>query len=305
MIRRFDQKGDEDSDPGRLSRWFAASLVFHACAIGLILLLLWNSSSRVLANGSKITFIPRGHAQGAENDPTAAPIAAPPNPVAEPVAPAPKPPDPPKIEEKVKPPDPPPVKKEDKPKPKPKDPEPPKIKPQAPPKPKEDKKPKETPKDKTDKTADKKNSKDKPKEQKLAMAQLAPSDEEPNPKAKGAPRPQQGKADGEEKVGIETHEGPEGPLSGWNNQVQRKVESKWLTPEGILIVPDRNSARIKFTVNRKGELVGQPEIVEEASDPSVGQTGLKAVLDAAPLPPLPDDYKENQHEVIITFRLVK
>ena len=308
MIRRVEHDSDSDAAPGGLSRWFAASFVVHIGVVGVLVVLLWTAGLRAKQIGSKVTFIPRGHAQGAFNDPTAAPVVAPPHPEPSPEPPptAPKQPDPPpKIEEKPKPPEPaPPKPKEEKPKAKPKDTEPPKVKDKAPPKPKEEKKPKDTPKDKTAKTADKKPSKDKPKDQKLAMAQLAP-DEEPNPKAKGVVRPQQGKENGEERVGIETHEGEEGPLSGWINLVQRKVENKWLSPEGILIVPDHNSAQIRFTVNRKGELVGQPEVVKEASDPEVAKTGMKAILEAAPLPPLPEDYTESQHEVIITFRLVK
>lgn len=307
MIRRINHESDDDSTPGGLGRWFAASFVVHAGMLALVALLLLTANSHVRPIGSKVTFIPRGHAQGAFNDPTAAAVAAPPHPepVTEPAPTTQKQPEPPpKIEEKVKPPDPPPVKpKEEKPKPKAKEPDPVKVKEKAPPKPKVDEKKKDVPKEKpADKNA--KPSKEKPKDQKLAMAQLAP-DDEPNPKAKGAVRPQQGKPDGEEKVGIETHEGEEGPLSWWSNQVQRLVERKWLSPEGVLIVPDHNAAQIKFTVNRKGELVGQPEVIKEASDPEVAKTGLKALLDSAPLPPLPEGYTENQHEVIITFRLVR
>ncbi|MBI5094325.1 MAG: TonB C-terminal domain-containing protein [Candidatus Hydrogenedentes bacterium] len=310
MIRRFEHYNSDAWNPKGLRRSFVASVALHAGAFGLILLLVWSGHSRMLAPGAKVAFIPRGHHQGAIDDPNAAAVAATPQTTSEPPAPAPKPPDPtpPKSEDKPKPPEPPPVKQKEPDKPKLKDTKESKVKENSPPKPKPDeKKAKDTPKDKAEKTAEKK-TKDKTgqsKNQKLALADMIPPSDETAPKGKGAVKPQQGQADGEEKLGVEIQEGLPGVLTYWIGQVQRKVKSKWETPEGVLIVPDQNAAQIGFIVNRKGELVGQPEIVKEASDPVVAQSGLKAVLDSAPLPPLPDDFEENQQQVIITFRLVR
>jgi len=50
-------------------------------------------------------------------------------------------------------------------------------------------------------------------------------------------------------------------------------------------------------------LMGAPQIVKEAADPKLAASGVKAIQDAAPFPPLPEDYSELEQQVIYVFRL--
>ncbi|MBI4558385.1 MAG: TonB C-terminal domain-containing protein [Candidatus Hydrogenedentes bacterium] len=166
------------------------------------------------------------------------------------------------------PPPPEPPKEEPKPEPKPK----PALKPKEEEKPKEEPKPKEAPKPK-------------PKPTQLAKAE---------------PKPEVSK-----QTGVTVKEGLPNELSAWARLVQRKVEKFWQPPAGIRLDIENNQAMISFWVDREGNLMGEPEIVKHASDEELGLSGARAIRLAAPLPPLPDDFKGTEQEVVYVFTLVR
>lgn len=77
-------------------------------------------------------------------------------------------------------------------------------------------------------------------------------------------------------------------LDGWARLVQRKVYRVYTVPGGVRMTEDKNEALVAFTVDRNGNLLAKPKIIQHASDKSLGQSGLRAILAAAPLPPLPE-----------------
>ncbi len=108
------------------------------------------------------------------------------------------------------------------------------------------------------------------------------------------------------KSGVRTPGGGSGipsELSLWGRQVVRKVEEQWFYPEGIDIDPANNMAEVMFTIDRNGNLTGEPAIVKEANDSRVGQSGLEAIKAAAPFPPLPETYTGAQLQIIYSFTM--
>ncbi len=234
-----------------------------------------------------------------EVDFSAGPAGGPPAPAAAPATPAPPqpaptPPSPPVQEEKPKPP-PEPPKEPPKEQPKPK--EPPKEKPKEQPKPK-DTKPKEQ--------------KPKPPKEKFEPLPLMP---ETAPARTQPPRTTPPAPAASAAAGASTTVDPNvtgtgfagsglpSELSGWGGNVKRKVETAWIVPDGIRIIVGNNQAIVSFWVDRFGNLLGEPTVVKEASDPELAQSGLMAVKLAAPFPPLPETFKESKVEVHYVFTL--
>ncbi len=89
-------------------------------------------------------------------------------------------------------------------------------------------------------------------------------------------------------------------LSTWAKQVERQVLRFWNEPGGI---GRANKVAIAFWVDRNGNLIGDPQIVEPSSDASLDQSGLNAIRTAAPFPPLPQGFTGNRQQVIFIFRL--
>ncbi|MFO7974314.1 MAG: TonB family protein [Candidatus Hydrogenedentota bacterium] len=94
-------------------------------------------------------------------------------------------------------------------------------------------------------------------------------------------------------------------LSYWARMVQRKVTKYWEVPGGIRIDPKNNQAKISFWVDRKGNLIGEPVVIQHANHVALAQSGLRALKLAAPFPPLPDTYIEPEVQVVYTFTLVR
>ncbi|MCA1901123.1 MAG: TonB C-terminal domain-containing protein [Candidatus Hydrogenedens sp.] len=187
------------------------------------------------------------------------------------------PPEPPKPEPpKPEPPKPEPPKPEP-PKPEPK-PEPPK------PEPKPEKKP-EPPKPKPEPEKKPEPPKPKPEPEKKPVEK----------KEKIPPTPPAPKAE------VATPLPPE--LEWWARQVQRKIESVWVVPEGIKIDPENNVAEVSFWVNRQGQLIETPRVTKEASDPELGESGIRAILLAAPFPRFPDGFAKDEQLVVYAFSL--
>ncbi len=202
---------------------------------------------------------------------------------------------------KPEPPKPEPPKPVEPPKPEPPKPEPPKPKPVEPPKPEPPKlKPAEKPQPKPAPV--------KPAEKPAPRTPVKVA-ERPQPSAAAAtarPEPQNaafGTKDGDPLSKMRTAGGQGIPseLSFWGRQVVRKVDDAWIYPEGVSL--ENNVATIMFTVDRNGNLVGEPVVVQEASDPRVAQSGLQAVKQAAPFPAVPETFKEPQVQILYDFTL--
>jgi TonB family protein len=90
-------------------------------------------------------------------------------------------------------------------------------------------------------------------------------------------------------------------LSAWAAAVKKKVERLWVQPAGLRLT--ENEAWVSFWVDKDGKLLTQPEVIKEASDPELGQSALRAILAAEPLPPFPPNVYKLEQEVVYVFTL--
>jgi len=165
--------------------------------------------------------------------------------------------------------------------PKPPEPEPPKVEPKKPePKPEPKIEPKPEPKPKSE-------PKPKPKPKK-------PEPPKEKPKAKPVETPKQ--------TGVEVQQqGLPSELSAWAAAVKKKVERCWVQPAGLRLT--ENQAWVSFWVDKDGKLLTQPEVIKEASDPELGQSAIRAIKLAEPLPPFPPNVYKLEQEVVYVFTL--
>jgi len=89
-------------------------------------------------------------------------------------------------------------------------------------------------------------------------------------------------------------------LGMWGRLVQRKVEKVWVVPGGVRLTPE-NALVISFWVDIQGNLVGQPVVRQDGNSPELMASGLLAIKEGAPYPPLPDSFKGPEQEVQYTF----
>lgn len=149
-----------------------------------------------------------------------------------------------------------------------------------------------------------------PKEEPTPKPKPEPEPPKPRPKPKPKPKPEAkpktiARPDEPQQTGISMKQELPSALDAWGRRVQRKVEKYWQIPGGIRLDLDNNSATVSFGVGRRGNLIGEPEVVEDAGDPALGRSGVRAIKLAAPLPPLPDDYEATQQQVVYVFSLVR
>ena len=175
------------------------------------------------------------------------------------------------------------------PAPKPPEPEPPKVEPPKPePKPVPKIEPKPAPKPKPE---------PKPKLKPEPKPKPKPKNPDPpkeKPKAKTVETPKQ--------TGVEVQQqGLPSELSAWAAAVKRKVEGCWVQPAGLRLT--ENQAWVSFWVDKDGKLMTQPEVIKEASDPELGQSAIRAIQLAEPLPPFPPNVYKLEQEVVYVFTL--
>jgi TonB family protein len=190
-----------------------------------------------------------------------------------------------------KPPPPPPepkVEKEPEPEKVAKKPDPPKPKPE--PK-KEEPKPKPKPPEK------------KPEPKKEVVKKPDPPKPKPVPKKPPEKQPEV-VAKAQTKKGVQTEALPN-ILSGWARLVQRKVERFWAIPGGIQLTAANKEVHISFWVDRNGNLLGKPEIVQDAADPTLGASAIRAITAAVPLPPLPNEFQGKEQQVLYVFNIME
>jgi len=141
-------------------------------------------------------------------------------------------------------------------------------------------------------------------------------DPPPEPKPKPKPKPEVKKVPVEKptpqpevvakapppKMGVQREQLPP-LLNAWGRSVQRKVEKYWIVPGGISLSEANQEVHISFWVDRDGRLLERPKIVKDAMDPALGESGIRSILMAEPLPPLPMEYREKQQQVVYVFSL--
>lgn len=265
MNNRYEQYWHAIWHPVPIQRAILASLVLHL----LIVLSVTNAAPRKIDPPRKIAYNVSFVAPPSPEPPLEEPTPEPPKP-----EPKPEPPPPPPPEPEPEPPE--PVVEKPKPepappKPEPKKPDPPKVEPKPVPKP-----PKPEPK--------------KPEPKPVKVAKDVPK-----------PEVQQKKQSGAQIVDDRLPDA----LDGWARLVQRKVSRVWTIPGGIRMSGDATEALVSFTVDRNGNIIRPPKVIKHASDKSVAESGIRAILAAAPLPPLPEQMAITQQEIIYQFNIAK
>ncbi len=202
---------------------------------------------------------------------------------------SPTPPEPEPEPVKVPPPPPPPPKKEE-PKPEPeKKPEPKKEEPKkvAEEKPKPKPEPKKEPEKKPEPKKEPEKKPEPPKPQ--------PPKDLPKPEVVAKAPPQE--------TGVKRDMLPP-VLNAWGRQVQRKVEKYWMQPGGVRLDAAESSVQISFWVGRDGMLLSQPVVETANANPALADSGVRAVIDAQPLPPLPIEFAADRAQVYYTFSMM-
>ena len=72
--------------------------------------------------------------------------------------------------------------------------------------------------------------------------------------------------------------------AAWNTKVLRLIQSTWVTPPKY-----RDSGLVttlKLRVSASGALIGTPEVTRPSGDPFFDDNAVRALLKAAPLPPV-------------------
>lgn len=96
--------------------------------------------------------------------------------------------------------------------------------------------------------------------------------------------------------------GKEFPFSWYLDLIQNKITMNWKEPPKPLLSSGDLSAIVSFTINRNGQIQGI-RISGKSSLEILNKSVIEAVEYSNPLPPLPDDYPENQLNVKIKFEL--
>jgi outer membrane biosynthesis protein TonB len=104
-------------------------------------------------------------------------------------------------------------------------------------------------------------------------------------------------------TGVSMQAALPGELAAWSRLVQRKVDRTWVQPVGVRLDLAANQAVVAVWVSRNGSLMGRPEIIQNASDPALGESAIRAVIEAAPFPPFPETFTEPDQQVVFTFTL--
>jgi len=99
-----------------------------------------------------------------------------------------------------------------------------------------------------------------------------------------------------------------GPNSTFGNRfgayadlVIRRVTEKWQTG-GLAGLHTAPLVVVTFDILRDGSL-RNPQVVQRSGNPTLDYSALRAVMDAAPFPPLPADYGQSQANVELRFQL--
>ncbi|MBL7031776.1 MAG: energy transducer TonB, partial [Nitrospira sp.] len=83
---------------------------------------------------------------------------------------------------------------------------------------------------------------------------------------------------------------------GYMLVLKERIESIWKYPKEAARQGKSGDLYIVFTIKRKGEL-GEVEVVRTSGHRSLDLAAIKALKDAAPFWPLPDDWPEEEIEI--------
>jgi TonB family protein len=119
-------------------------------------------------------------------------------------------------------------------------------------------------------------------------AEKLPADADPDTAAElGVSVVLPGGGEGEVVIGVN---GPISAYSYYLGVVRDKIARYWIPPAGLIAEGREVASIVNFRIDRRGKITGS--YVEEPSGTSVfDQAGLRAVAQADPLPPLPQDYE--------------
>lgn len=92
-------------------------------------------------------------------------------------------------------------------------------------------------------------------------------------------------------------------LNFWSSLVNRRIERVWQVPDGTKASERGEELVVSFEVDKKGHLVGEPEILSIATDPAIAASGVRCIKEAAPFPPLPENFKEPTVSVVYRLKL--
>lgn len=84
-------------------------------------------------------------------------------------------------------------------------------------------------------------------------------------------------------------------------KIKRKIEQAWSYPEAAKENGEQGVAVAKFSLNPRGTLVNA-EILSSSGYRILDETTLKAITNAAPFAPFPDDFHPSVLHVIATFQ---
>jgi len=88
------------------------------------------------------------------------------------------------------------------------------------------------------------------------------------------------------------------------NLLRQKVSGAWRVAEINPRLQTAPPVTVQFTIRKDGSLApGLPRISQTSGDASVDRSAQRAVLDAAPFPPLPAGFERNEAVVELTFVL--
>lgn len=91
-------------------------------------------------------------------------------------------------------------------------------------------------------------------------------------------------------------------FGGYADLLRRAISEKWRTGDVDALVRRARPATVNFDIQRDGT-VRNVKIVESSGIPSLDFSARRAVLEAAPLPPLPREFERDTANVEFSFQL--
>jgi periplasmic protein TonB len=92
-------------------------------------------------------------------------------------------------------------------------------------------------------------------------------------------------------------------FGSYANLVRGKVEGAWRTSDVNARIQTAPPVTVQFTIRKDGSAPGLPRIVQSSGDGNLDRSAQRAVLDAAPFPPLPAGFDRSEAVVELTFQL--
>lgn len=90
-----------------------------------------------------------------------------------------------------------------------------------------------------------------------------------------------------------TFDAPEFKHRGYMRMLKQRIESIWVYPHDAIRQGISGELYIKFSINKDGSL-GEVELIRTSGHRSLDEAAMKAIRDAQPFWPLPDDWQGNE-----------